>query len=101
VSTARQRSYGFSKWWNSLPPSKNKNKAKVYAVWMEGVQAGLRIQKLKKPKSNPKLKTGKRKIPAAFAAQARKAKAMTPAQRAAWAAKMQLARKRAALANKR
>jgi len=39
-------------------------------------------------KSNP----GKRKIPAAFKAAAERAKSMTPAQRAAWAKKMQAAR---------
>jgi hypothetical protein len=42
-----------------------------------------------KKRSNPK----KRAIPAAFKAAAQRAKAMTPAQRSAWAKKMQAARK--------
>lgn len=47
-------------------------------------------------KSNPKTKSKsskKRAIPAAFKAAAQRAKAMTPAQRSAWAKKMQAARK--------
>lgn len=49
-----------------------------------------------KTKSKSKGKSSKRPIPAAFKAAAARAKAMTPAQRAAWAAKMQAARKAAA-----
>jgi hypothetical protein len=59
---------------------------------------------LRSRKTNPKAKKAasgrKRPIPAAFKAAAARAKAMTPAQRAAWAAKMQAARKRAAAKRK-
>lgn len=153
VANARVSAYGFSKWWNNLPPSMSQGKTQAKKAFMEGIAAGKRVErgyskknppyrrygsgehrvihrttgprhfgslhhfekeedakkfakdakgiytgKRKTAKKNPKRK---RNVPAAFRAAAKKAKAMSPAQRAAWAKKMQLARKRAAAKRKR
>ncbi len=63
--------------------------------WAAAKQLALGLGLGKKNPNKSKAKS-KRAIPAAFKAAAARAKAMTPAQRAAWAAKMQAARKRAA-----
>lgn len=53
VANARLSSYGFAKWWNSLPPSQNKNKTKHYQWFLEGVAAGKRLSKKNPRKRKP------------------------------------------------
>lgn len=61
VANARLSSYGFSKWWNSLSPSQNKNKTKHYQWFLEGVAAGKRLSKKNPKKRKPSAKPIARK----------------------------------------